>query len=119
MHDSLLMELAEADDDLRNEKLYGRFIKGSLGLQNLVELTASNVGHHEVQALVSLEEVLHAAQEMVIRLEQDLLLQERGLYLIIVNQLVLSDGLDGESFIFRGKMGEVDAPKSTLTKNRL
>ena len=51
--------------------------------------------------------------------QKDALLQKRRSDLIIVDQLVFANGLDGVSFVLSGKVSEVDAPKSTFTKNCL
>ena len=96
MHDALVVQLSDANDDLCGIKLNNILIKSLLLLENLVQLTAINERHDEVETGVRLEQVLHTAEEGVISLKENVLLQSCGLYLIILDQHILPDRLDGE-----------------------
>ena len=94
MNDIFGVQVANGENDLNGVKLDDFFVKPFLGLVNFVELTATDKRHDEVEALRRLEQVVHAHQHGVITREQDIFLQLRVLHLVILNQHILSNGLD-------------------------
>tara|TARA_B110000305_G_C19389422_1_gene613997 strand:- start:687 stop:1265 length:579 start_codon:yes stop_codon:yes gene_type:complete len=81
------------------------------------ELTTSDKLHDEEDLLIGLEDVLHADQEWVIRLQKDLFLKHGGLDLIIVKNDVLSETLHGEDGIITDLLNQEDLTKTSFTNN--
>ena len=73
MHDALVVQLSDANDDLCGVKFNNILIKSLLLLENLVQLTAINERHDEVETGIRLEQVLHTAEEGVISLKENVL----------------------------------------------
>ena len=59
------------------------------------ELTALNEVHQEIDACLVTEHVVHADDEGVVHLVQDLLLQLEGVHVLILEDHVLSNALHG------------------------
>ncbi len=55
------------------------------------ELASSNELHHEEDLLLSLKDIVHAHQERVVRLKQDVLFQLGALDLIVINDDVFPE----------------------------
>jgi hypothetical protein len=81
------------------------------------ELTTSDKLHDEEDLLIGLEDVLHADQEWVIRLQKDLFLKHGGLDLIVVKNDVLSETLHGEDGIITDLLNQEDLTKTSFTNN--
>ena len=119
MHNALVMQFSNADNDLRRIKLDHSFREPLLLLENLVELTSVNKWHHKVETSVRLEHVLHAAQEWMVRLKEYVFLQRSRLDLVILNQHVFSDGFNGVFLASGRKRRKVDSPESALAQLEL
>jgi hypothetical protein len=64
-------------------------------LENLVKFSSANEGHNKVKPGRRLEQVLHADEEGMLAAEQNVFLQLRVLHLVVLNQHVFPDRLDG------------------------
>ena len=69
MHDTLLVELADGDNDLSGVELDNALVEALLFLENLVEFTTVDEGHDEVETGFRLEKVVHSTEERMISLE--------------------------------------------------
>ena len=95
------------------------FRESFLLLEDLIKFTAINEWHDEVKTCIRLEHVFHAAEELVIGFEQNVLLERRRLDLIVLYQHVLSDSLDSVFFTCLGKNGQIYSSERSLTKLQL
>lgn len=116
MDDSFGVEVPDRNDHLRRIEHHCLFIKSLLLQEYLVKFTASNEGHHKIEAQFVLEKVLHANEEGMACLKQDLLLKCNSANLIGLNKYILSYRLDGVQLlgaILSLELGQEDFAKST------
>ena len=102
VHDIFRMQLTDGDNYLRSVEFDHFFRESFLLLEDLIKFTAINEGHDEVKTCIRLEHVFHAAKELVVSFEQDVLFERRRLDLIVLYQHVLSDSLDRVFFTCLG-----------------
>jgi hypothetical protein len=87
------VQVANGDGDLCRVESRTRLVKARHVAQVHEELAAADKAHHEEDLLVRLEHVLHADQEGVVRLEQDVLLKLGALNLVVVDDHVFAQRL--------------------------
>ena len=77
MHYTLFMKIINRQNELCSIEFYGLFLKSPLMLCLLYfkELTSTEVWHYEIEAHLTLEQVVHAHQERMITLQHYVLLQ--------------------------------------------
>ena len=97
-------QLSSIENDLR-------LTEPPLSAKNLVELSASNEGHDEVKSQLILEQVFHSNQEGVVALKHNVFLKNGVLYLVLLNQDILSDGLHSIEFIVGFELSQEDLAK--------
>jgi len=117
MGNTLRMKVPNSQNDLGSVELDDVLWESLLALEHLVQLSSSNEGHDEVQAELRLEEVVHSHQEWVVAAEQDILLKLGVIHLIILEEHILSDGLDRVQYLILLQLCEVDFTESTPTKD--
>ena len=111
------MKVADRDGHLGSIEDDSRLLEPPLALEYLVELSSSNEGHHEVEPEVVLEEVLHTDEERVVALEHDVLLQNRVLHLVVLDQDVLPNGLDCKELLSRLELSKEHLSKGSSSDN--
>ena len=90
------MQIAETQNHLSDVKLNLRLTESFLVLKYFVQLASLEVRHDEVQPQFSLEKVVHAAQELMVGVPEDLVLKTHSFYLVVVNEFVLPDSFYGK-----------------------
>ena len=83
------------------------------------ELSAPHKFHYEEDFLVCLEDVLHANQEGVVRLLQDVLLEQSRLNLVVVKNDVFPQRLHGVDATSVRLLHEENLSKTTLSNDTL
>ena len=111
------MKVADSKNYLGSVELDDVLWEPLLALEHLVQLSSSNEGHDEVQAELRLEEVVHAHQEWVVAAEQYVLLQLGVVHLIILEEHILSDGLDRVEYLILLQLREVHLTEGTPAKD--
>ena len=111
------MKVADSKNYLGSVELDDVLWEPLLALEHLVQLSSSNEGHDEVQAELRLKEVVHAHQEWVVAAEQYVLLQLGVVHLIILEEHILSDGLDRVKYLILLQLSEVHLAEGTPTKD--
>ena len=82
----------------------------------LVQVTAGHMWHHEVDSLSSLEEVLHAAQVLVLSLEQDAQLGNSIHHLVFINKPILSETFHCVELTCLFQLSEIYTTKTTSSE---
>ena len=95
MNDRHLMQVPNSHHKLCRIKPNTLFLEPLSLFHDFVKLTASNKRHHEVKSVVILEDIVHIDEERMVHLDHDLFFEECALNLLIFNENVLSDGLNG------------------------
>ena len=95
MHDSFLVQLTNGDDNLSSIELDLGLRESLVLLKDLVQLSSIDEWHDKVQSRLRLEKIIHTAQEWMVSLKQNVLLEGHACHLVILDQHILSDGLDG------------------------
>ena len=90
------MEIAYSHRNLQCVELDKRFRQPLPRLEDLIEFTASDEWHYEVQPGLRLEHVLHSYQEWVLAAEQNVFLQFCICNLLEIKQDVFSDSFNGK-----------------------
>lgn len=88
------MQVTDSQANLKRVELYYRLWKPFVRLKYFVELATTHERHHKIEACLTLEEVVHTAEEWMVTAEQDIFFQPRVLHLLEVEKNVLSDCLD-------------------------
>jgi len=65
------VQIPKCQSNLRGVELDFVLLEPPLGFKESVELTSTDEGHHEEEAEIRHEEVLHADQELMLALEHD------------------------------------------------
>ena len=94
MNDVSLVQLSYAQHDLSDVELDNDLVKFLIFAQVGIHVATRDVRHDEVETGVGLEEVLHPAKVLVLRLEHNAQLVESALDLVSVDKFVFSDALD-------------------------
>lgn len=81
------------------------------------KLTTSNEAHDEENLMFSLEHVVHADEEGMISLHQNVLLQLSGFDLIVFNDDVLAKSLHGIDVVCTAPRDKEDFTKRTATND--
>lgn len=95
MNDILVVQVVDGEDKLNGIENNDLLLEFLFIFQYLVQLTALDERHHEVQPHVILEQEVHLNQERVLALEQDVLFAQRILYLVVLDQNIFSDRFNG------------------------
>ncbi len=85
----------------------------------LVQLTTPDEWHDKVQLKVVLDDVVHANQEWTLALKQNGSLQLCALYLVSLNEDILSDALDGVQLVGVFKLSEQHLSERPFAKYAL
>ena len=88
------MQVSDGQANLKRVELHHWFWKSFVRFKYFVQLATPHERHHKVEAGLTLEEVVHSAEEWVVAAEQDIFFQARVLHLLEVEKHVLSDRLD-------------------------
>ena len=114
------MQVSDSQANLKRVELYYRLWKSLVCLKNFVELATAHERHHKIEACLTLEEVVHPAEEWVITAEQDIFFQARVLHLLEVEKNIFSDRLDRVLFtrIVTAELRKEDFAKRTFTEQR-
>ena len=91
------------------------FGESLLFLENLVELSTVDEGHHEVKAGVRLKKILHTAKEGMVSLKENVLLQSSRLNLVVLYQNILTNSLDSILLPSGWQERKVNSAESTLS----
>jgi len=86
---AVFVEIAEAYCDLGANELDDVFLEAAVGVEMVVEVAPSDVVEEEVKAEFVLEDIVHAQNEGVVGLEEDVFLVFSVLDLVLVDQHVL------------------------------
>ena len=113
------MQVAEGECHGERVELRSLLLELPVLAQVHEELATSDELHDKVELGVGLEHVLHADEEGVVRLLQDLLLEHRRLDLVVVEDHVLAQGLHGVDIISAFLLHEEHLSKRALADNRL
>ena len=114
VHDAALVELAQGHDDLSSVELYHVLWKDLFLLKDSVKFASTDERQHEVEPSLTLEQVLHATEERVVCIDQNVLFQCRVGDLIMLDQFVFSDHFDGIFLALIRQFGQEDFSKGTL-----
>lgn len=85
MHDILIMQVTEGQNDLRDEEPDTGLSEPSFLAKVVKEGPSANVFHKEIDPIVVLEDVFHRQNEGVVCQEEDVLLVFSVLYLLLVD----------------------------------
>ena len=117
MGNALRMKVANSHNNLGSIKLDHILWESLLALENLVQLSSSNEWHDKVKAELRLEQVVHAHKEWMVAAKQDILLKFGIVHLIILEEHILSDGLDSVQQLILLKLSEIYFTESTPTED--
>lgn len=118
VHDSLAVQVADSHRNLHGVKRDNGLGQSLSCLEHLVELSAADEGHHEVEPSLRLEQIVHAAEERVVTAKQDILLKLRVLDLVVLDENVLADNLDCVLFFVLRALSQENFSERTATKQR-
>lgn len=117
MHDAFGVQVADREADLERVELDNGLWQSLVGFEYFVKFAATDEGHHEVESRLTLEKVVHSAQERVIAAKKDVFFKTCVLHLLEVEEHVLSDGFDrvlfARSIVF--KLCKEDFAEGTFT----
>ena len=117
VHDTLRVEVADCQDNLQRIEPDHWLRQTLLHLEDLVELASFDKRHDEVETLRGLEQVVHTTQEGMITSEENVLLQLGILDLLVIEQDILTDCLDGvELIIINWQLSQENFTKSATTE---
>ena len=113
------MKLSNTNDDLCSIEFDYVFAESLLLLEDFVKLSSIDEWHDKVESCFGLEQIFHSAQEGMICFKQNVFLKGRRLDLVVLNEHIFANGLDGVLFACLGKESQVDSPECALAKLQL
>ena len=103
MHDTFFVQFADGYDDLGRVEFDNILAKTFLLLENFVKFTTIDERHYEIKPSLRLEQVLHTAKERVVSFEKNVFFKGSWSNLVILDEYILTDSLDGIFFTSCGK----------------
>lgn len=95
MSDPLVVEITYRHGYLSSVKLDNLLSESLLFLKHLIKFSSFDKRHDKVETKLGLEQVVHAYEEWVIAGKQDILLEFSIVDLVIFQEDILSNGLNG------------------------